>query len=96
MSLQTCSSLRTLGRKLKANIKKLLNKSDLKSCLLQDKSGVIMVNGVYKLCQLPYTDSHCLKVKRSCVWLVNFSLGEDGQYDSSIALVPCSVSLLDE
>lgn len=45
--------LRKLGRKLKENTKEFLNKSVLKSCLLQDKSGVITVNGVHKLCQLP-------------------------------------------
>ena len=53
MSFQTRSPLRKLGRKLKENTKEFLNKSVLKSCFLQDKSGVITVNGVYKLCQLP-------------------------------------------
>ena len=55
MSFQTRSPLRKLGRKLKQNTNKVfLNKSVLKSCLLQDKSGIITVNAFYKLCQLPH------------------------------------------
>ena len=48
-----------------------------------------MVNGVYKLCQLPRKVSYCLKVKRCCVWLVNFPLAK--MVSKTVLLLWCLV-----